>query len=122
MARRPSAIFLPSGWTWVDGCEDDPKRAFLVNAAAPEAAAKAAALLNAALVFYSTRTMSLAAKAGPMMSCGPPGSSGFTGPRSWKGEQRVAAAWPASLLLRTTYVYGARAPREEFYLSIAEKF
>ena len=113
LARKPSAVFLPSGWTWVDGCEDDPERAFLINAHAPEAAARAAARLNAALVYYSTEYV-FGREGGPYDELRATQPLGAYGASKLEGERRVSGAWPAALLLRTTVVYGPEPQGKNF--------
>jgi dTDP-4-dehydrorhamnose reductase len=113
LSRQPQALFLPSGWTWVDGCEDDPKRAFLVNAAAPEAAARAASLLNCALVYYSTEYV-FGAQGGPYDELRAPAPLGVYGASKLEGELRVAGAWSGALILRTTVVYGPEPQGKNF--------
>jgi dTDP-4-dehydrorhamnose reductase len=111
--RKPDAVFLPSGWTWVDGCEDDPERARRVNALAPEAAAKACQALGSRLVFYSTDYV-FGENGGPYDEASPTEPLGVYGRSKLEGEQRVLAACPAALVLRTTVVYGPEPQGKNF--------
>jgi len=52
--HRPSLIFYPAGWTWVDGCENDPARARAANLADPLNLALAGLEHGARFVYYST--------------------------------------------------------------------
>ncbi len=99
------AVFLPSGWTWVDGCEDDPERARLLNALAPEAVARACARSGARLVVYSTDYV-FGKDGGPHPEEAEPAPLGAYGRSKLEGEHRVLAALPGALVLRTTVVYG----------------
>lgn len=104
-ALKPHAVFMPSGFTWVDGCEDQPERAFKVNALAPEAVAQECRALGAALVFYSTDYV-FGENGGPYDELAPTAPLGVYGQSKLEGEQRVLAACPDALVLRTTVVYG----------------
>jgi dTDP-4-dehydrorhamnose reductase len=113
LSRAPGAVFLPSGFTWVDGCEDDPLKVRLINALAPEAAAKAAARLNIPLVFYSTDYV-FGAEGGPYDELRAPSPLGVYGVSKLEGELRVQEAWPGSLVLRTNVVYGPEPQGKNF--------
>jgi dTDP-4-dehydrorhamnose reductase len=113
LARTPQAVFLPSGWTWVDGCEDDPEKARRINALAPEAAAKACALLNCALVYYSTEYV-FGVSGGPYDEYRAANPLGVYGASKLEGEERVGQAWSGALILRTTVVYGPEPQKKNF--------
>ncbi len=119
LSRRPNALFLPSGWTWVDGCEDDPQRAFLINARAPEAAAQAAALLQCACVYYSTEYV-FGEEGGPYDELRAPDPVGVYGASKLEGEARVLSAWSGSLVLRTTVVYGPDRQKKNFVCQLVK--
>jgi dTDP-4-dehydrorhamnose reductase len=105
LAQKPSVVFMPSGFTWVDGCEDQPERARTINALAPEAVAQACKQLGAALVFYSTDYV-FGEHGGPYDEKAPTNPLGVYGASKLEGEQRVLAACPDALVLRTCVVYG----------------
>jgi dTDP-4-dehydrorhamnose reductase len=102
---RPSVVFMPSGFTWVDGCEAQQERARKVNALAPEAVAQECKKLGAALVFYSTDYV-FGENGGPYTELAHPSPLGVYGQSKLEGEERVMAACPDALILRTTVVYG----------------
>lgn len=52
--HKPSLIFYPAGWTWVDGCENDPKRARTANLEDPLNVALAGLEHQARFIYYST--------------------------------------------------------------------
>jgi dTDP-4-dehydrorhamnose reductase len=118
--RRPSVVLLPSGWTWVDGCEDDPQRARRLNALAPEAAAKACAALGSALVCYSTDYV-FGEHGGPYDEEAPTAPMGAYGLSKLEGEQRVLAACPKALILRTNVVYGPEPQGKNFIYQLIAK-
>ncbi|HTB23251.1 MAG TPA: SDR family oxidoreductase [bacterium] len=111
--RRPAAVFLPSGWTWVDGCEDDPARSRLLNALAPEAVAKACASIGASLVCYSTDYV-FGERGGPYDESAPTAPLGVYGRDKLEGEALVRAACPGALILRTAVVYGPEPQGKNF--------
>lgn len=111
--RKPHVVFLPSGWTWVDGCEDDPQRALAVNALAPEAVAKECKRLGAALVYYSTEYV-FGEHGGPYGEKDEPNAISVYGQSKLNGEALVLAACPDALVLRTTVVYGEEPQGKNF--------
>jgi dTDP-4-dehydrorhamnose reductase len=111
--RKPNVVFLPSGWTWVDGCEDDPARAHRVNALAPEAVAKECKRLGAALVYYSTEYV-FGEHGGPYSEKDQPNAVSIYGQSKLDGERLVLAACPDALALRTTVVYGPEPQGKNF--------
>lgn len=102
---KPHAVFMPSGFTWVDGCEDQVERAMQVNALAPEAVAKECKALGAALVYYSTEYV-FGENGGPYDEKALTDPLGVYAQSKLEGEKRVLAACPDALVLRTTVVYG----------------
>jgi dTDP-4-dehydrorhamnose reductase len=113
MERKPDVVFLPSGWTWVDGCEDDPAKARRINALAPEAVAKACKALGAALVYYSTEYV-FGEQGGPYGEKDATNAISVYGQSKLDGENLVLAACPDALILRTTVVYGPEPQGKNF--------
>ncbi len=116
---RPSAVYLPSGWTWVDGCEDDPAKAMRINAEAPEVAAQACASLEIPLVYYSTEYV-FGEKGGPYDEVAKPNPLGAYAKSKLAGELRVQAALPAALIIRTTVVYGPETQGKNFVYQLVK--
>src|SRR4051794_34707160 len=52
--QAPDVVFYPAGFTWVDGCERDPGRAYAANLEQPLNLARAAADEGARFVYFST--------------------------------------------------------------------
>lgn len=111
--HKPEVVFMPSGWTWVDGCERDPERAMLLNAKAPEAVAQECAELSAAMVYYSTEYV-FGEHGGPFREDAPTQPLCVYGSSKLEGEQKVLAACPDALSLRTTVVYGPEPQGKNF--------
>jgi dTDP-4-dehydrorhamnose reductase len=118
--RRPDAVFLPSGWTWVDGCEDDPTRSRLLNALAPGAVAKACAASGAALLCYSTDYV-FGEHGGPYDEEAPTAPLGVYGRDKLEGEGLVRAACPGALIVRTSVVYGPEPQGKNFIYQLIGK-
>jgi len=112
-SRRPDVVFMPSGWTWVDGCEDDPARAELVNAKAPEAVAEECARLDAGMVYYGTDYV-FGEQGGPYGEKDATSPLGIYGQSKLDGEQRVQAVLPGALILRTNVVFGPEPQGKNF--------
>ena len=112
-SRKPDVVFMPSGWTWVDGCEDDPGRAELVNALAPEAVAQECARLHAGMVYYGTDYV-FGENGGPYSEKDPTSPMGIYGQSKLDGEQRVQMALPDALILRTNVVFGPEPQGKNF--------
>jgi dTDP-4-dehydrorhamnose reductase len=108
-----AAIFFAAAYTHVDGCEDDPARAFAVNRDAPGAAARIAAQRGAAFVFYSTEYV-FDGVAGPYAEDDPVRPISVYGTSKLEGERAVLAAAPSAVVIRTTVVYGLDAQEKNF--------
>lgn len=107
-AVRPDLIVNPAAYTAVDQAESEPALAHRVNAEAPAVMAAEARLLGAAMVHYSTDYVFDGTKAGAYVETDPTGPINVYGHSKLAGEQAVAGAGIAHLILRTSWVYGAR--------------
>lgn len=107
-AVRPNLIVNPAAYTAVDKAESEPALAHRVNAEAPAVMAAEARSLGAAMVHYSTDYVFDGAKAGAYVETDPTNPVNVYGHSKLAGEQAVAAAGIAHVILRTSWVYGAR--------------
>lgn len=107
-AVRPDAIVNAAAYTAVDKAESEADRATQVNAVTPGVIAEAAAALGAWLVHYSTDYVFDGSGTRPWREDDPTGPLSVYGRTKLAGEQRIAAAHPKHLVLRTSWVYGAR--------------
>ena len=105
---RPDAIVNAAAYTAVDKAESEPEVARQVNAGTPAAIAEAAAGLGAWLVHYSTDYVFDGSGSRPWREDDPTGPLSVYGSTKLEGEQRIAAAHARHLVLRTSWVYGAR--------------
>jgi dTDP-4-dehydrorhamnose reductase len=110
-AHALDAIYCVGGMTWVDGCEAQPELAQRTNARGPGVLAAYAQQRGVPFVFFSTDYVFDGAKEhpGPYAEDAPAHPLSMYGHSKLEGEQRVLAAYPEALVLRTTWVYGADA-------------
>lgn len=107
-AARPDAIVNAAAHTAVDRAESEPERAAAINAVAPGVLAREAAALGAWLVHYSTDYVFDGSGDAPRDEDAPTGPLGVYGRTKLEGEQAIRAAGGRHLILRTSWVYGAR--------------
>lgn len=107
-AVRPGLIVNPAAYTAVDQAESEPALAHRINAEAPAVMAAEARLLGAAMVHYSTDYVFDGTKQGAYAETDPTNPINVYGASKLAGEQAVAAAGIAHLILRTSWVYGTR--------------
>ncbi|MCD6079240.1 MAG: rfbD [Ramlibacter sp.] len=105
---RPDAVVIAAAYTAVDKAESEPELARTVNALAPAAIAEAARAVGAAVVHYSTDYVFDGSGTRPWREDDPTGPLSVYGRTKLEGEQAIAAAQPLHLILRTSWVYGAR--------------
>lgn len=107
-AVRPGLIVNPAAYTAVDKAESEPALAHRINAEAPAVMAAEARLLGAAMVHYSTDYVFDGTKQGAYAETDPTNPINVYGHSKLAGEQAIAAAGIAHLILRTSWVYGMR--------------
>jgi dTDP-4-dehydrorhamnose reductase len=113
-AQRPDVVFYPAGFTWVDGCESDPGRAYAANLEQPLNLARAAASVGAHFVYFSTDYVFDGAN-------GPYGEESATSPLSVYGRAKRDAEDALSselrtgqLTVRTSWVFGPERQGKNF--------
>ena len=104
----PDVIVNAAAYTAVDRAEQEPDLAQAVNGVAPGVLAEEAKRLNAALVHYSTDYVFDGAKGAPYEEIDAPQPLGVYGATKLAGEKAIAAVDCAHVVLRTSWVYGAR--------------
>ena len=105
---RPDIVVNAAAYTAVDKAESEPAEARTVNALAPEAIAAAARRIGAPVVHYSTDYVFDGSGERPWREDDATGPLSVYGRTKLEGEQRLAAAQPLHLVLRTSWVYAAR--------------
>ena len=112
--NKPDAVVHAAGWTWVDGCEDDPARAFEENARQPECLARLCQARGIRFAYFSTSYVFDGSR-GPYTEEDAPNPINVYSRSKWEGEQRVqAAAKGMALIPRVVTVYGAEARQKNF--------
>ncbi len=110
LVRRvaPRLIVNAAAYTAVDDAERDAERCRRVNADAPKVLAEESARLGAPIVHFSTNYVFDGEAAEPYREDDPLAPLGVYGLTKAAGEQAVAGANPAHLILRTSGVYAWR--------------
>ena len=112
--QKPDAVVHAAGWTWVDGCEDDPACAFEENARQPERLARLCQTRGIHFTCFSTSYVFNGTQ-GPYAEEATPNPINVYSRSKWEGEQRVQDACGGGVLIpRVIYVYGAEAQRKNF--------
>lgn len=104
----PTIVVNPAAYTAVDHAEREPDLAFAINGRAPAVLAEECRRLGALLVHYSTDYIFDGTKAGPYVENDAPNPLGVYGQSKLDGEQAVRDSGCPHLLLRTSWLYGAR--------------
>ncbi|MBU1215155.1 MAG: dTDP-4-dehydrorhamnose reductase [Gammaproteobacteria bacterium] len=105
---QPHIIVNPAAYTAVDKAESEPGLAMAINGIAPGVFAEEAKVLDALLVHYSTDYIFDGSKQGAYVEDDTPNPLGVYGQTKLAGEQAIRAAGCKHLILRTSWVYGAR--------------
>jgi dTDP-4-dehydrorhamnose reductase len=107
-ALRPSVIVNAAAYTAVDRAESERHQCAAVNADAPGVLAEEARRLGALLVHYSTDYVFDGSKGAPYTERDAPAPLNAYGTTKLAGEQAIQRAGGAYVILRTSWVYGAR--------------
>jgi len=107
-AVAPHIIVNAAAHTAVDKAESEPALARAVNAAAPAVLAREAHALGAWLLHYSTDYVFDGSGNEPWAEGSPTGPLSVYGRTKLEGENAISASGCRHLLLRTSWVYGAR--------------
>lgn len=112
-AQKPDVVVHAAGWTWVDGCEDDPARAFAENAQQPAHVAEQCKKLGCRFAYFSSSYV-FDGETGPYAEDATPNPINVYGRSKLRAEQDIQAAHSEALLLRVVCVYGAEAQGKNF--------
>lgn len=107
-AERPDWVIHAAAFTHVDSCEDDPERAFAVNAEGTRHVAEAASAVGARLLYVSTDYVFDGRKGVPYKEDDPPAPVNAYGRSKLAGEEAVRRALPEDrwVIIRTAWLYG----------------
>lgn len=103
---RPDVVVNAAAYTDVDRAEEEPERAFRINADAAGEASEAAAAVGAAIVQLSTDYVFDGQASAPYSEDDPTGPINIYGASKLAGEERVRAADARHLILRTSWLVG----------------
>ncbi|HKF77853.1 MAG TPA: dTDP-4-dehydrorhamnose reductase [Candidatus Dormibacteraeota bacterium] len=104
--HRAAVVINTSAYHRVDAVEDDPERAFLVNAAGPHHLALACREADAVLVHFSTDYVFSGAADRPYIEDDAVGAVNVYGVSKAAGEMLVRNAWGKHFIVRTSGLYG----------------
>lgn len=103
---KPDAVLNCAAFTDVDGSESNERLAFAANADGPENLAIVARETGAKLLTISTDYVFDGEKDSHYVEDDPPKPISVYGRSKFKGEQRVAAANPDAIIVRSGWIYG----------------
>jgi dTDP-4-dehydrorhamnose reductase len=101
----PDVVINAAAYTAVDAAEDEPERAFRVNADAAGEIAAAAARIGAPIIQLSTDYVFDGSAAGPYDEKSEPNPLGVYGGSKLAGEEQVRSANADHVIVRTAWVY-----------------
>ncbi len=104
-AHAPDLVINAAAWTAVDAAEDEPDRAFRINADAAGEVAAAARAAGAPVIQVSTDYVFDGESDRPYREEDPVAPIGAYGRSKLAGEEQVRAANPDHLIVRTAWVY-----------------
>jgi dTDP-4-dehydrorhamnose reductase len=112
----PQLIVNPAAYTAVDQAEREVDLAFAINASAPGVLAEEAKRLGALLVHFSTDYVFDGTKRAPYVEDDLPTPANVYGKSKLAGEHAVRGSGCCHVVLRTSWVYGARG--KNFLLTV----
>ncbi|WP_374351211.1 dTDP-4-dehydrorhamnose reductase [Chitinimonas sp.] len=107
-ALRPTLIVNPAAYTAVDKAESEPELAHAINATAPAVLAEEAKRLGCPLLHYSTDYVYSGEGDTAWREDAPVAPPNVYGASKLAGEEAIRASGCQHLILRTSWVYGAR--------------
>ncbi len=118
--QSPDVVFYPAGFTWVDGCERDPKLARAANFEQPLMMARAASNVGARFVSFSTDYV-FNGHSGPYAEDSPTDPISVYGSVKLEAERALAEELgPGQLTIRTCWVYGPERQGKNFAYQVVK--
>lgn len=115
---RPEAVFCCTGWSWVDGCESDPERAYRENMELPTLAVKCARKIGSHVTYFSTSYV-FDGRDGPYDENAKPYPISIYGNSKLAGERSILEASDGNAVIaRTMGVYGLEPQRKNFVFQV----
>ena len=110
---KPDVVINTAAFHKVEACEEDPARAFAVNAEGAHHVARACLAVDALPVFVSTDYVFSGEKEGPYVEEDVPAPLNIYGISKAAGEMAVRATTLRHLIVRTSSMFGLRGSREK---------
>ncbi len=107
-AAAPAVMVNAAAYTAVDKAEGEPELAMAINGTAPGVLAEEARRMGSILVHYSTDYVFDGSKQGPYVETDAPHPLNVYGRSKLAGDEAIQAVGGDFLILRTSWVYGAR--------------
>jgi dTDP-4-dehydrorhamnose reductase len=108
--KRIEWIVNCAAYTAVDRAEDEVELCARINAEGPENIARIASSIGAKLLHTSTDYVFDGKGSRPYLEDDPPAPGGVYGRTKAEGEERVRAACPDHVIIRTAWLYGEYGP------------
>ena len=105
-ALRPTHVLNTAAWNAVDAAEDEPRRAFALNADAVGTLADTCERLGATLVHFSTDYVFDGAKRAPYTEADTPNPLGAYGASKLEGERLARERCGKALVIRVSGLFG----------------
>jgi len=105
---KPEVVVNAAAYTAVDRAESETELAMRINGVAPGVLAEAAKRLGALLVHYSTDYVFDGTKESPYVESDAPNPINVYGESKLAGERAIESLMSRYLIIRTSWVYGAR--------------
>ncbi len=105
---KPDIVIHAAAWTDVDGCEQDPAKAYRVNSRGTENIAIACKKAKAALIYASTDFVFDGRKDRPYKETDKPSPINVYGDSKLKGEKNIRKTLKNYFILRTSWLCGKR--------------
>lgn len=115
---RPDWVVHAAGWTWVDGCEQDPQRAFRENCEQPAMLASLCKEMEARFAYFSTTYIFDGTK-GHYSEEDIPNPINVYGKSKWAAEQKIQKILGGQALIpRVICVWGKEAQQKNFVYQV----
>ncbi|MDG1571482.1 dTDP-4-dehydrorhamnose reductase [Robiginitalea sp. M366] len=103
--HRPDFCINCAAYTQVDQAEDEPEKAYLINAVGPKNLALACRELNTTLIHISTDFVFDGKRKVPYTEEDEPNPLGVYGQTKWEGEKFIQEICPQRFIIRTSWLY-----------------
>lgn len=116
---QPDWVVHAAGWTWVDGCEQDPERAFRENCDQPAFLAKLCHEFGACFAYFSTTYIFDGTKNEPYTEEDAPNPINVYGKSKWAAEKKIQEILNGQALIpRVICVWGKEAQQKNFVYQV----